>query len=298
MDRLQTLEMFVAVADQGGFAAAARVLRVSPPAVTRGIAELEARLGVVMFHRSTRAVTLTDEGAGFLEKARQIINELGDAERALSGAQSEPRGLLYVTAPVTFGRLHVLPVVTELLDRHQELNIRMMLVDRNVRIIEEGIDVAVRIGPLADSALKAVPIGAVRQVLVASPAYLARNNAPDIVDDLADHDLIATTGPRGANEWRFGSRGEKQVTVQPRLLLNTVDSAVSAAEAGVGIANLLSYQVDDLLRVGTLIEVLRPDTPVALPVNLLFEASRSAAASTRAFIDAMRDRGRMQGWRL
>ncbi len=298
MDRLQTLEMFVAVADRGGFAAAARALRVSPPAVTRGIAELEARLGVVMFHRSTRAVTLTDEGAGFLEKARRIINELGDAERALSGAQSEPRGLLYVTAPVTFGRLHVLPVVTELLDRHQELNIRMMLIDRNVRIIEEGIDVAVRIGPLADSALKAVPIGAVRQVLVASPAYLARHTAPDTADDLADHDLIATTGPRGANEWRFGSRGEKQVTVQPRLLLNTVDSAVSAAEAGVGIANLLSYQVDDLLRVGTLIEVLRPDTPVALPVNLLFEASRSAAASTRAFIDAMRDRGRMQGWRL
>ena len=298
MDRLQTLEMFVAVADRGGFAAAARALRVSPPAVTRGIAELEARLGVVMFHRSTRAVTLTNEGAGFLEKARRIINELGDAERALSGAQSEPRGLLYVTAPVTFGRLHVLPVVTELLDRHQELNIRMMLVDRNVQIIEEGIDVAVRIGPLADSALKAVPIGAVRQVLVASPAYLARHTAPDTVNDLADHDLIATTGPRGANEWRFGSRGEKQVAVQPRLLLNTVDSAVSAAEAGVGIANLLSYQVDDLLRVGTLIEVLRPDTPVALPVNLLFEASRSAAASTRAFIDAMRDRGRMQGWRL
>ena len=298
MDRLQTLEMFVAVADRGGFAAAARALRVSPPAVTRGIAELEARLGVVMFHRSTRAVTLTNEGAGFLEKARRIINELGDAERALSGAQSEPRGLLYVTAPVTFGRLHVLPVVTELLDRHQELNIRMMLVDRNVQIIEEGIDVAVRIGPLADSALKAVPIGAVRQVLVASPAYLARHTAPDTVNDLADHDLIATTGPRGANEWRFGSRGEKQVAVQPRLLLNTVDSAVSAAETGVGIANLLSYQVDDMLRVGTLIEVLRPDTPVALPVNLLFEASRSAAASTRAFIDAMRDRGRMQGWRL
>ena len=298
MDRLQTLEMFVAVADQGGFAAAARVLRVSPPAVTRGIAELEARLGVVMFHRSTRAVTLTDEGAGFLETARRIINELGDAERTLSGAQSEPRGLLYVTAPVTFGRLHVLPVVTELLDRHRDLNIRMMLVDRNVRIIEEGIDVAVRIGPLADSALKAVPIGAVRQVLVASPAYLARHNAPDTVNDLANHDLIATTGPRGANEWRFGPRGEKQVTVRPRLLLNTVDSSVSAAEAGVGIANLLSYQVDDLLRVGRLIEVLRPDTPVALPVNLLFEASRSAAASARAFIDAMRDRGRLQGWRV
>jgi DNA-binding transcriptional LysR family regulator len=298
MDRLQTLEMFVAVADRGGFAAAARALRVSPPAVTRGIAELEARLGVVMFHRSTRAVTLTDEGAGFLDKARRIIIELGDAERALSGTQSEPRGQLYVTAPVAFGRLHVLPVVTELLDRHVDLKIRMMLVDRNVRIIEEGIDVAVRIGLLADSALKAVQIGAVRQVLIASPAYLARSGAPDTPEDLLHHHIIASTGPRAANEWRFGARREIQIAVEPRLLVNTVDAAVAAAEAGAGIANLLSYQVEDALRAGRLIEVLRPDAPDALPVHLLFEASRSGAAATRAFIDAMRERGRTQGWRL
>lgn len=297
MDRLQTLEMFVAVADQGGFAAAARALRVSPPAVTRGIAELETRLGVVMFHRSTRAVTLTDEGAGFLEKARRIINELGETERALSGAQSAPRGQLYVTAPVAFGRLHVLPVVTELLDRHPDLKIRMMLIDRNVRIIEEGIDVAVRIGPLADSTLKAVQIGAVRQVLVASPAYLARSGVPVAPRDLIHHHLIASTGPRAASEWRFGLRRETQIAVQPRLLVNTVDASVAAAEAGVGIANLLSYQAEDALRAGRLIEVLRPDAPEPLPVHLLFEASRSAAAGVRAFIEAMRDRGRAQNWR-
>jgi len=295
MDRLQTLEMFVTVADRGGFAAAARELRISPPAVTRGIAELEARLGVVLFHRSTRAVTLTDEGSGFLGKARRIIGELDEAERELSGGHSEPRGQLYLTAPVAFGRLHVLPVVTELLDRNPALNIRMMLIDRNVRIIEEGIDVAVRIGPLADSALKAIRIGAVRQVLVASPAYLARNGVPQAIEDLARHQLVATTGPRAATEWRFGTRRDP-ITVRPRLFVNTVDAGVAAAEAGAGIANLLSYQVDDGLRAGRLIEVLRPDSPDALPIHLLFEASRSAAASTRAFIDAMRARGRAEAW--
>jgi DNA-binding transcriptional LysR family regulator len=296
MDRLQTLEMFVAVADHGGFAAAARALRVSPPAVTRGIAELEARLGVVMFHRSTRAVTLTEEGAGFLERARRIISELVEAERALSGAQSAPRGQLYVTAPVAFGRLHVLPVVAELLDRHPDLTVRMMLIDRNVRIVEEGIDVAVRIGPLADSALKSVQIGAVRQVLVASPAYLARSGIPGEHQDLIHHHLIGSTGPRAASEWRFGEI-RTRVTVQPRLLVNTVDASVAAAEAGVGIANLLNYQAQDAMRAGRLIEVLRPDAPEMLPVHVLFEASRSAAAGVRVFIEAMRDRGRAKDWK-
>lgn len=294
MDRLQTLEMFLAVADRGGFAAAARELRVSPPAVTRGIAELEARLGVILFHRSTRAVTLTDEGSGFLGKARRIIGELEEAERQLSGGRSEPHGQLYLTAPVAFGRLHVLPVVTELLDRHPDLNIRMMLVDRNVRIIEEGIDVAVRIGPLADSALKSVLIGSVRQVLVASPAYLARHGVPETIDDLGRHQLVASTGPRASTEWRYGARRDP-ISVRPRLLVNTVDAGVAAAEAGVGIANLLSYQADAGIRAGRLIEVLRPDVPEALPIHLLFEASRSAVASTRSFIDAMRARGRSLG---
>lgn len=294
MDRLQTLEMFVAVADRGGFAAAARALRVSPPAVTRGIAELEARLGVVMFHRSTRAVTLTDEGAGFLERARQIISDLGDAERALSGAQSEPRGQLYVTAPVTFGRLHVLPVVAELLDRNVDLKIRMMLIDRNVRIVEEGIDAAVRIGALTDSALRAVRIGSVRQVIVASPAYLARFGIPRDQDHLGHHRLIGSEGPRATSEWHFGAR--KVPEQRPRLRVNTVDAAISAAESGVGLANFLSYQVEDALDAGRLIEVLKPETPEAIPVSLLFEASRSNAPATRAFVEAMRLRARESGW--
>jgi DNA-binding transcriptional LysR family regulator len=296
MGRLEAFGMFVGVADHGGFAAAARALNVSPPAVTRGIAALESHLGVMLFHRSTRAVSLTDEGVRLLERVRPLLAELADAERQARGARAEPSGQLYVTAPVAFGRLHVLPVVTELLDRHPGLDIRMMLIDRNVRIVEEGIDVAVRIGELTDSSLKAIRIGAVRQAIVASPAYLARHGAPDRPEALAGHNIIATTGPRAADQWRFGERGGTRVTVKPRLLLNTVDSTIAAAEAGAGIANLLSYQAVEGLAAGRLIEILRPDAPARIPVHLLFEASRGKSPATRAFLDAMSGRAAGQGW--
>ena len=206
MDRLATLEMFTQVAECGGFAAAARSLRVSAPSVTRGVAELETRLGVTLFHRSTRAVSLTDDGAALLPRARRIIADLAAAERELQGAAGEPRGQLNITAPVMFGRLHVLPVVTRLLESHPDLDIELMLIDRNVRIVEEGIDIAVRIGPLADSSLRAVSIGEVRPLLAASPAYLARHGTPDGPADLAEHRVIASTGPRGPGRMAFRRR--------------------------------------------------------------------------------------------
>ena len=294
MDRLLTLEMFVAVAAEGGFAAAARKLGSSPPAVTRGIAALEARLGTVLFHRSTRAVALTDAGEIFLDKARRILADLAGAERELRGAEAEPGGQLYLTAPVMFGRLHVLPVVGELLAQHAALTVRMMLIDRNVRIVEEGIDVAVRIGALVDSALKAVRIGAVRQMLVASPAYLARHGAPERVTDLDRHRLIATMGPRASGEWQFVS-GRRRVEGQRRLAINTVDGALAAAEAGLGIANLLSYQVAESVGAGRLISLLPDDQPPPPPVNLLFEPARASLPSVRSFITAMKERGRREG---
>lgn len=294
MDRLGTYEMFIAVAEQGSFSGAARQLGISPPALSRGIAELEARLGVSLFHRSTRAVSLTDQGAALLPRTQRIVAELADAERAVAGDQAEPRGQLFLTAPVAFGRLHVLPVVTELLDRHPALDVQMMLIDRNVRTIEEGIDVAVRIGTLSDSALKSVQIGAVRQVIVASPAYLARHGIPDSPDQLVQHRLIASTGPRAASEWRFA--GRKEAPARPRLHVNTVGSALAAAEAGAGIANFLSYQVAEALSSGRLIEVLRPDVVQTLPVSLLFEASRANLPAARAFIEAMKLRGREGRW--
>jgi DNA-binding transcriptional LysR family regulator len=286
--------MFVAVADEGSFSAAARKLGVSPPAVTRGIAELEARLGSILFHRSTRAVSLTNDGAGFVGQARHIIATLAEAERQIAGTRLDPGGQLYVTAPVQFGRMHVTPVVAELIDRHAALDIRLMLFDRNVRIVEEGIDIAVRIGPLADSALRAVKIGGVRQVIVASPAYLARYGTPTNPAALSSHRLIASSGPRSANEWRFG--GRQIAPVRPRLTLNTVDAAIAAAEAGAGLANFLDYQVEEARDSGRLIEVLPSKTPLILPVSLLFEASRSNMPSTRAFIDAMRERAHQCRW--
>lgn len=294
MDRLLTLEMFVAVANEGGFAAAARKLGSSPPAVTRGIAALEARLGTVLFHRSTRAVALTDAGAAFLEQARRILADLAGAERELRGAEAEPRGQLHLTAPVMFGRLHVLPVVGELMAQYRELVARMMLIDRNVRIVEEGIDVAVRIGPLADSSLKAVRIGWVRQMLIASPAYLARRGAPARVADLAGHDLIAAMGPRAAGEWQFAS-GRWRIEPRPRLVLNTVDGILAAAEAGLGIANLLSYQASAAVDAGRLISLLADEQPPALPVHLLFEPSRAHLPAVRSFVAAMKARARMAG---
>ena len=294
MDRLLTLEMFVAVASEGGFAAAARKLGSSPPAVTRGIAALEARLGTRLFHRSTRAVALTDAGAGFLEQARRILAELAGVERELRGAGAEPRGQLYLTAPVMFGRLHVLPVVGALMAQHAELAVRMMLIDRNVRIVEEGIDVAVRIGPLADSALKAVRIGRVRQMLVASPAYLARRGAPATVEELAGHDLIGTMGPRWAAEWQFASR-RWRLDAPPRLVVNSVDGVLAAAEAGLGIANLLSYQLAEAVDAGRLISLLADEAPPALPVHLLFEPSRAGLPSVRSFVAAIKARMRVAG---
>ncbi|MBY4638038.1 LysR family transcriptional regulator [Sphingopyxis sp. XHP0097] len=294
MDRLLTLEMFVAVAAEGGFAAAARKLGSSPPAVTRGIAALEARLGTVLFHRSTRAVALTDAGEIFLEKAQRILADLAGAERELRGAEAEPGGQLYLTAPVMFGRLHVLPVVGELLAQHAALSVRMMLIDRNVRIVEEGIDVAVRIGALVDSALKAVRIGTVRQMLVASPGYLARHGAPEGVADLNGHNLIRSMGPRASGDWHFVA-GRLRVDAQRRLTVNTVDGALAAAEAGMGIANLLSYQVAEAVGAGRLISLLPDDQPPPLPVNLLFEPSRASLPSVRAFVMAMKERGRRKG---
>lgn len=296
MDRLAAFETFVAVAREGSFSAAARRLRCSPQAVTRAIAALEAHLGLRLLHRTTRAVSLTGEGAALLPRAQRLLDELADAERELRGSRAEPSGELHVTAPVAFGRLHVMPVVADLLVRHPRLDIQLMLLDRNIRMIEEGIDVAVRIGALADSSLHVVRIGTVRQVIVASPGYLARHGVPASPAELGRHHLIASTGPRGAGEWRFGGRHDAADAARRRLRVNTVDAALVAAETGLGLANFLSYQVGEALAAGRLVEVLRPDQPEPLAVSLLFEAARSSAPATRAFIEAMRQRAAEGRW--
>ncbi len=296
MDRFETLTAFVTVADRRGFAAAARALDVSPPVITRAVAALERHLGVTLFHRSTRAVSLTDEGAAFLDRARRILTDLREAEQVVMGGRSAPRGQLYITAPVMFGRMHVLPAVSALLAKYDGLTARMMLLDRNVRIIEEGIDVAVRIGALADSALRVVAIGSVQQTIVASPAYLADRGIPVSPGDLKGHSCIVGSGVRVGNAWPFGGKDAAPIEVAPRLTVNTVDAAIEAAESGLGLANVLSYQSADAIAAGRLVQVLANHAPPPMPVNLLYDAGRAAMPSVRAFIDAMRERARHKAW--
>ncbi|MGL5838156.1 MAG: LysR family transcriptional regulator [Sphingorhabdus sp.] len=284
MDRLTALSTFVTVADNASFAEAARSTGQSAVAVTRHIAQLEAHFGTRLFHRSTRSVSLTDAGSTLLDHARQIVVAADEADAALRGVYTRPQGQLFVTAPTAFGRLHVLPVIQSMLLNYPELSVRLMLVDRNVRIVEEGIDVAVRIGHLVDSALKSVRIGSVVAKIVASPSYVARKGTPSSPADLADHDLIVTSGSRASTEWRFGN---KVVPIKPRLMVTTVDSAISAVEAGVGIANLLSYQVEQPLDEGRMIALLQSHPVDPLPVSLLFAERRTSSAATRAFIERM-----------
>jgi DNA-binding transcriptional LysR family regulator len=296
MDRFETLSAFVAVADERGFAAAARALDMSPPAITRAVAALERHLGVTLFHRSTRAVSLTDDGAAFLDRARRIIADLREAEQIVMGGRSVPRGQLYVTAPMMFGRLHVLPTIEALLTKHEGLSARMMLVDRNVRIIEEGIDVAVRIGALTDSALRVVTIGSVQPTVVASPAYLAEYGSPAAPGDLRAHHCIVGSGMRFGSAWPFGPKGDAIVEVVPRLTVNTIDATIAAAEAGLGLTNVLSYQTAEAIAAGRLVRVLAEFAPPPLPVSLLYDAGRAAIPAVRIFIDAMRERAARKTW--
>lgn len=292
MDRLSTLAAFVTIADKGSFAAAAREHRVSPQAITRAVAALEARLGVRLLQRTTRSVRLTDEGALLLARCRQPLVELDDAERAVVGTGAEPQGSLVVTAPVVFGRMHVVPVVADLLRQHPRLVVRLILSDRFAHLVEEGIDVALRIGELADSALRAVKVGEVRRVLAASPAYLEARGTPSRIAELRNHDVIAFTGIAASNEWRFGHDSRASVQVSPRLFVNSADAAIGAAAAGLGICRVLSYQVTADVAAGRLRTVLDEAAPPAVPVNLVFHGARAGTPNVRSFLEAAKTRFR------
>ena len=289
MDRLDCLSAFVAVADQGGFATAARHLRVSPPAVTRAVVALEGRLGVMLFHRTTRSVRLTENGASFLPRCRQALSDLRDAEEAAMGARAEPRGTLAVTAPVMFGRMHVAPVVAELLHRHSALSVRLALSDRMVNFVDEGFDVALRIGIPADSALSGIRVGEVCRVLVASPDYLDAHGTPATARDLGRHAVIAFTGVSASDTWQVAAT-DGVAHVRPRLVVNDADAAIGAAVAGLGITRVLSYQVSAELASGRLRAVLDQDTYAAMPVTLLFQSHRGTAPNVRTFIELTKTR--------
>lgn len=277
---------FVAVVDSGGFASAARKLNLSPPVVTRAVAELEERLGLRLLTRTTRVVRVTDAGARFAEDCRRILADIDEAETVATGTRAAPRGTLSLTAPVLFGQLYVMPILVRYLQQFPEVDAQCLFLDRVVNVVEEGIDVAVRIGELPDSSLQAARVGRVRRVLVAAPAYLKAQGVPQRPEDLSRHTIVSASGVTPVSEWRFSDGGKPlQQRLQPRLRTTTNDSAIAAAVAGLGITRLLSYQVAAHVRSGALQLLLEDFEPAPLPVHVVHHEGRRATQKVRSFID-------------
>lgn len=286
MDRTDAIAVFIAVADHGSFAAAARRLGRSPASVTRAVADLESRLGVRLLTRTTRAVSTTEAGQRFLGGAKRVLADLDEIERAAAGQGTAPRGELRLTAPILFGRLHVLPIVTEFLDRFPEVQAALALVDRPVDLVEEGLDVAVRIGALGESSAVATRVGALRRIVVASPDYLARRGTPQRPADLTDHAVVAFSGIAGVEHWVFReAAGDENVAIRPRLVVSTAEAAIDAARAGFGLTRVLSYQAAEDVARGSLLRVLPGYEGDEVPIHLVYPGGRHPPPKLRAFLD-------------
>jgi DNA-binding transcriptional LysR family regulator len=291
MDRFHQLQVYVAVAEEEGFAAAARRLQLSPPAVTRAVASLEDTLGVKLLDRTTRYVRATEAGRRYLEDARQILAGLEAADETAAGINAEPRGHLAVTAPVMFGRLFVMPGIVDYLERYPAMEVEAVFLDRSVNLLEEGLDVGVRIGELPDSSMRALRIGTVRHVLVAAPDYLQQHESPQVPQDLRKHTLIASSAGGFGSSWRFAdAAGEHPLKIDARLTVTSNDAVISAVLAGFGIARLLSYQVAAEVEAGRLQVLMAQYEPPEYPVHILHREGRHASAKVRAFIDLMAQR--------
>lgn len=288
MDRFHSIQVFVKVADLGGFAAAARELTMSPPAVTRAVAALEEHLGTRLFVRSTRAVRLTESGARFLSDCKRILGELEEAEESAVGAHASPRGELRVTAPVLFGRLYVAPIIAGFLDRHPLVTCQTLFVDRVVNLMDEGLDVAIRIGELPDSALVATRVGSVRRMVVAAPEFLHAQGTPEHPRDLAGARVIQALAVDGGAEWRFQERGRPlSVRLTPRLRMNTNDAVIQLLLGGWGLSRLMSYQVAPYLADGRLQTVLEDFEQPPLAVHVIHQEGRLVSKKVRTFVDDM-----------
>jgi len=286
MDRAESLAIFAEVAERGSFVEAARRRGRSPAAVTRDIAELEKRLGVRLLNRTTRAVSLTEAGQRLLSGAKRVLADLDEIEYAAAGAGTAPRGELRVTAPILFGRLHVEPLVLEFLHQFPDVSVALMLVDRPVDLVEEGLDVAVRIGAMAEASAIATRVGGMRWVVVASPDYLARHGTPQAPADVSAHSVVAFAGMFGAERWIFRDKaGETSVAIKPRLTVSTAEAAVDAARAGFGITRVLGYQAADDIGCGALLRLLKEHEGDELPIHVLYPGGRYPPPKLRAFLD-------------
>lgn len=286
MDRFQQMEVFVAVADTGSFAKASARLNMSPPAVTRAIGALEERIGVRLLYRTTRSLSITEDGLRFLERARRLLDELEIAEGEAGGRLSELNGHLSVTTSVTLGRSIFAAIVRDYLRVHNRMHVSVLLLDRVVNLVEEGIDLAVRVGDLPDSSHMARRVGQVRRVLVASPKYLEARGTPQVPADLASHSFIAFTALMSSREWQYSDAGRVgRIELRPQFEINDAVTAIRAAEDGEGITIALSYMVHKQIAEGELQMVLESFCPPPVPVHIVYPHSRLLAPKIRHFIE-------------
>lgn len=294
MDRLQAMSVFIAVVEEGSLSAAARHLRLPLTTVSRKVADLEAHLNTRLLTRTNRRMTLTDAGQAYAAAAREVLTRVEEAERAAAGEYSAPKGELTMTAPIVFGRRHVLPIAVDFLKAFPEINLRLALGDRVTNLVEDHIDVALRIGNLPDSGLTAIRLGTIRRTIYASPSYLESRGTPQRPEDLAGHDCVTFEGLLSARTWTFlDGRKEQPVQVHSRLAVNTAEAAIDAAAAGLGITRVLSYQAADAVRVGALLPLLDPFEHPPLPVHLVYLPQGPVAQKLRAFLDFATPRLRM-----
>lgn len=286
MDRLDAMSILIAAVEAGSFSAASRRLGVPLPTVSRKVAELEAHLRARLLIRTTRKLTLTDAGQAYLAASRKILEQVAEAERAASGEYLTPRGDLAIAAPIVFGRLHVLPVVNAFLAAFPDINVQLVLSDRNADLIGDQIDMAVRIGPLSDSSMIATRVGSVRYVVCASPEFMAAHGVPKTPHDIASLPCV-TFGTVATTSWAFMSkrRALRPVPVRSRLVVNTAEAAIDAASAGVGIARVLSYQAAPAVAERRLRIVLADYEPEPLPVHLLHPAQTHSPLKLRRFVE-------------
>lgn len=286
MDRFDSMSIFVAAVEAGSLSAAARLRGTPLATVSRKVAELEAHLGARLLNRSSRVLSLTDAGRSYLPACKRVLEDLGEVERAVSGEYQAAKGDLIITAPIVFGRLHVLPVVAAFLKAYPEILIHLVLSDRTANLFEDHIDLALRIGHLPDSSLVATRLGTIRFVVCASPDYFAARGTPQNPTDLSAHDCITFEALMSSDSWRFANgRTNLSVPVRSRLVVNTAEAAIEAAIAGVGITRVLSYQVADALKAGTLAVALQDFEPEPSPVSLVYTSGRLLPLKVRAFLD-------------
>lgn len=294
MDRFEAMSVLLSVVEAGSLSAGARRLNASLATVSRKVADLEHHLGVRLVRRTRSGLAMTEEGRAFVAASRRILEELELAERQASGDYGALRGGLHVTAPVVFGERYLLPIALEFMKEQPNINLRLTLVDRQLSLADEHVDVALRIGHLADSALIATRVGTVRRVICASPDYLSRRGMPSQPEDLAQHDGVSFQGFATAPEWRYRRDGAA-FSVEPRskLAVNTTEAAIQAALAGIGIIRVLSYQISEQLRTGALQELLTEFAPEPLPVNVIHGQADPMPSKVRCFLDWIKPRLRV-----